>query len=137
MRKKLGLFVIVGILMSAGVASADKGFWFIADGWSTYFNVMNTGASQTATVTFYDEAGVLIDSTSTTLATNANWNFNTSTIGTILATTLEAGTRGVAVISGATAGEIRGHISVFASATASGFQMRIKSDNDSDTDVNW
>ncbi|MFQ5432587.1 MAG: hypothetical protein ACE5EN_08785 [Nitrospinota bacterium] len=137
MKKKLGLFVIVGIMMSAGVASADRGFWFsdVANSWATFFNIMNVGASQTVTVEFFDEAGVSLGSTSTTLGTNAQWNFNTGTVGNITASTLEAGTRGVALITGATAGEMRGHVSIFNSSSSSGFQMRIPTIANSDTAV--
>jgi len=140
MRKKLGLFVIVGILMSAGVASADRGYWFsdVANNWITVFNVMNTGtASQAATVQFYDEAGVSLGSTTTTLGVNANWNFSTSSVGNITASTFEAGTRGVAVIRSATAtpGEIRGHSSIFNTSSSSGFQMRIPSAANQDSVV--
>ena len=138
MIKKLGLFVIVGILMNVGVASADRGMWFsdTTNNWQTFFNIMNAGtASQTATVTFYDEAGVSLGSTSTTLAANAQWNFSTSGIGNITVTAMEAGVRGVAIISGTNAGEIRGHSSIFSSDHNSGFQMRIPSIASQDSNV--
>ena len=139
MRKKIGLFVIVGILMNVGVASADRGFWYsnVAGSWTTIFNITNTGSSQTATVTFYDEAGVSLGSTSTTLGTNAVWNFTTSSVGTITASTLEAGTRGTSVISGGAGGEVRGHTSIFKSTTNSGFQMRMRSGTGSDTNIDY
>lgn len=136
MIKKLGLFVIVGIMMSAGVASADRGFWFSSGTtWTTYFNVTNssTTASQTATVEFFDIFGTSLGSTSTTLAVNANWNFGTDAVGNITQSTLEAGTRGIAIISGATAGEIRGHSSIFNTSSSSGFQMRMPTIVNSDT----
>jgi len=137
MRKKLGLFVIVGIMMSAGVASADRGFWFSSGTtWVTYFNVTNEGASsQTATVEFFDIFGTSLGSTTTTLAVNANWNFGTDGIGSIAQTTLEAGTRGIAIIRSTTAGEIRGHSSIFNTSSNSGFQMRMPSVAGSDTDL--
>jgi len=138
MIKKLGLFVIVGIMMSAGVASADRGYWFsdVANNWITVFNVMNTrSSSQAATVEFFDEAGVSLGSTTTTLGSNANWNFSTSTVGNITASTFEAGTRGVAIIRGVNAGEVRGHSSIFNTSSSSGFQMRIPSAANEDDNV--
>ena len=136
MKKKLGLFVIVGIMMSAGVASADRGFWFSSGTtWVTYFNITNSGSSsQAATVQFFDINGTSLGSTSTTLAVNANWNFSTSGVGNITQSTLEAGTRGIAIISsGTTAGEIRGHSSIFNNTYGSGFQMRMPTIASSDT----
>ena len=139
MRKKLGLFIIVGILMSAGVASADRGFWFSSGTtWTTIFNISNTGtASTTATVEFFDINGTSLGSTTATVAPNENWNFDTTSVGSITQSTLEAGTRGVAIVSGTTPGEVRGHISIFNNSFGSGFQMRIRTGTGSDTNADF
>ena len=139
MKKYIGLFIIVGMLASSGVASADRGFWFSSNaaGWSTWFNVVNTGASQAATVQFFDIFGASLGSTSTTLGTNAAWNFSTDGVGNITVSTLEAGTRGIAIITGVTAGEVRGYSSIFSTSGQSGFNLRLKTTAADDSDVDW
>lgn len=139
MRKTIGLFVMVGILMSAGVASADRAFWFsdTANSWVTFFNVQNMGASQDATVTFFNQDGSSLGSTTATLAANENWNFSTSGLGSINVTTMDAATRGAVIISGTTAGEIKGHVSIFNTVSNSGFQMRIHTVGTDDGSYDW
>lgn len=140
MKKHIGLFVIVGMLMSVGVASADRSFWYsnTSGGWQTYFNVANTHtAQQDATVKFYDKSGAYLGSTTRTLAVNAMWNFSTETVGSINVTVLNAAPRGIVVITGPTTGTIRGYASMFNTAGRSGFSLRLRTKTTDDTDVNW
>ena len=140
MKKYIGLFVIVGMLSSAGVASADRAFWFSLSGaWQTFFNITNTHtASQTATVQFFDILGASLGSTTTTLAPNANWNFSTETVGSISVSTLEAGTRGMVIISGTTNGTIRGYASIYNNTGKSGFNLRLRTTTSAgDKDTTW
>lgn len=141
MKKYIGLFVIAGMLMGAGVASADRGFWYNnnSGGWQTFFNVTNTHtASQTATVQFFDILGASLGSTTTTLAPNANWNFSTEGVGNITRTAFEAGTRGTVIISGTINGTIRGYASIFNSTGKSGFNLRLRTTTGAgDRDTTW
>lgn len=139
MKKYIGLFVIVGMLLSAGVASADRGFWLsnTSGGWQTWFNIVNTGASQTATVEFFEIDGTSMGSTSTTLNTNQQWNFSTANVGSINVTVLDAVPRGTVIISGTTDGEVRGYSSIFNNTGKSGFNLRLHSVPSDDSNVNW
>ncbi len=137
--KKIGFLIIAAILMTGGTASAvqyeEFGIWFgvntgASANWQTAFNVVNTGTSSaTATVTFYTSAGVLIGSTSSTIAPNALWNFQTTSIGSIDTSTLTsnvASARGVAVIGGGQ--DIRGYITQWNSSANAGFNFRLQDD---------
>ena len=140
MKRYIGLFVIAGMLLGAGVASADRAFWYNnnSGGWQTFFNIVNTAAQQDVTVEFFDIGGGSLSSTSTTLATNAQWNFSTVNIGNITESTLEAGTRGTVLITGGTApGDVRGYASIFSNTGQSGFNLRIRTAVGDAGDVDW
>lgn len=142
MKRQIGLFVIVGMLLSAGVASADRGFWYSANGgasngWQTFFNIVNTGAQQDAKVEFFEIDGTYMGATTTTLSTNQQWNFSTETVGVINATVFDAVPRGTVIISGTAAGTIRGYASVFSNTGQSGFNLRIRTSTTDDNDPNW
>lgn len=138
--KKIGFLVIAAILMSGGTASAVQyeqfGVWFgvntgASANWQTAFNIVNTATtSNTAvTVTFYTSGGTLIGSTSTTLAPNALWNFQTTSIGSIDTSTLTsnvASARGVAVIGGGQ--DIRGYVTQWNSSANAGFNFSLEDD---------
>ncbi|GMT42878.1 MAG: hypothetical protein IEMM0002_1289 [bacterium] len=131
--KKIGFFLIAVMLMSSGTALAASGeqygFWFEGFNWRTYFNVTNendAGVTRTATITFYDDTGSSVGSTSRTVAPNAQWNFNTSTIGTISTSALTANSYGgVAVISGT---DVQGYVTQLNTTSNAGFNFRIIDD---------
>jgi len=136
--KKLLLAVCVAVVMTAGTASADGGFWFGSGvgnttAWNTFINVQNHATTAaTATVIFYNIDGTLIGSTTNSLAANAQWNFSTSAVGNINSTSFDGATgntRGSVVISpsSASGGAIccYGYTTMFNSSANAGFNFRL------------
>lgn len=130
--KRFTLALVAVVFLSAGTASADRGWWFGSglNAWSTIVNVTNYGTADAAvTVTFFNVANSVIGSTVKTLATNASWNFSTGSIGSVSASSFypAAGgsTRGAVRIQSDQGRNVIGFTTVMDSTASAGFNFRI------------
>ncbi|MDH5543264.1 MAG: hypothetical protein OEY64_09900 [Nitrospinota bacterium] len=133
MRKTL-FALVVAVMMTAGTASADRGFWYgggtgNTTAWITVINALNqSGTAVTATVTFFKLDKTSMGSTTRVLQSNEGWNFTTATVGNLAGTVFDAATtsggteRGSVLISGA--GSVVGYTSIFNMTNNSGFNFR-------------
>jgi len=131
--KRFTLALVAVVFLSAGTASADRGWWFGGGtggtaAWTTVMNITNYDASASSiTVTFYDITNSLIGSTVQSINSNETWNFSTSTVGTINASSFDStaggSTRGAIKITGGT--DVVGYTTIFNSTSFSGFNFRI------------
>ncbi len=135
--------VLIASFLMVGTADAARGAWInLGDGswsaagsgddkWMTFVYVMNpTGASLTATITFYGssfdgttQTSSALASTTRVLGPNALWSFGTNDIGTGVLSPLFAGS---GVVKGGVLIEPSGLVgttSMFYNTTASGFNF--------------
>jgi len=134
MRKTL-LALVVAVVMTAGTASADRGFWYgggtgNSAAWITVINALNTHTDlNTLTVTFYKLDSTVMGSTTRVLASNEAWNFHTANVGNLAGTVFDAATtsggteRGSVNVTGSNAA-FAAYISIFNLQTNSGFNFR-------------
>ncbi len=100
--KKFLLATVAMLLVSAGSAHADKGYWFgcgscgsTATTWNTYVWVNNdSGGSVATTVTFYRWDGTALGSTTKTIVSNGGWFFNLGNLGNVASTVFNGTTGG-------------------------------------------
>jgi hypothetical protein len=132
--KRFTLALIAVVFLSAGTASADRGFWYGAGeatdpNWLTIFNIVNYGASDASiTVTFYNMANSLIGSTVQTITGNETWNFSTASVVSISASSFDpvAGAlRGSVNITSDQGKNVAGYTTIFNALNTAGFNFRI------------
>ncbi len=128
------LFAIAASVVFSGTSNADTGFWYhnTAGSWATYYNIRNTDTANTvtATVTFNNMSNTLVGSTTRTMAAGAMWNFSTNSAGpaatgTLTTTQLDTSIRGIALITGSSAGKIRGYSTIMNATASAGFNFRV------------
>ncbi len=137
------LFAIAASIVLNGTANADTGFWYHNSGgsWATYFNLRNTDTTNivTATVTFNDMTNTLVGSTTRTMAAGSMWNFSTdaagpAATGTVTTTQLGTSVRGIVLITGSSAGKIRGYSTIMNATASAGFNFRMPGSETSTAD---